>query len=93
MPEDAGIAKPRVFFDESAAMVFQAPANLPVLYPVGPLEKVLYVCGVSSESVCEDLRLSIPDGIAPKLYGQFFDDAFFYENLSGGIVGCHPVNL
>jgi hypothetical protein len=93
MPEDAGIAKPRVFFDESAAMVFQAPANLPVLYPVRPFEKVLYVRGVGSESLREDLRLSIPDGIAPKFYGQFFDDAFFHENLPGGIVGCHPVNL
>jgi len=93
MPKNAGVANLRIFFDELAAMVLQTPANLPVLYPVRPLEKVLYVRGVGSESVREGLRLSIPDGIAPKFYGQFFDDAFFQENLSGGIVGCHPVNL
>jgi hypothetical protein len=86
MPENAGVANLRVFFNELAAVVFQASADLPVLYPVRPLEKVLYVRGVSSESVREGLRLSIPDGIAPKFYGQFSDDAFFHENLSGGIV-------
>ncbi len=31
----------RIFFDELAAVVFQTPADLPVLYPVGSLEKVL----------------------------------------------------
>jgi hypothetical protein len=74
-------------------MVFQTPANLPVLYPVGSLEKVLYVRGVGPEAVREGFRLVVPDGIAPKFYSQFLDNAFFHENLSGGIVGCHPVNL
>ncbi len=93
MPENAGVANLRVFFDELAAMVFQTPANLPVLYPVGSLEKVLYVRGVDPEAVREGLRLGVPDGVAPKLYSQFLDNAFFYKNLSGGIAGCHPVNL
>ena len=93
MPENAGVANFRVFFDELAAVVFQTPANLPVLYPVGPLEEVLYVGGVGPEAVCEGLRLGVPYGIAPKFYGQFLDYAFFHENLSGGIAGCHPVNL
>ena len=93
MPENAGVAKLRVFFDELAAVVFQTPVNLPVLYPVGSLEKVLYVRGVGPESVREGLRLGVPDGIAPKFYSQFLDNAFFNKNLSGGIVGCHPVNL
>ena len=45
------------------------------------------------EAVCEGLHLGVPDGIAPKFYSQFLDNAFFHENLSGGIVGRHPVNL
>jgi len=93
MPKNAGVAKPRVFFDELSAMVFQTPVNLPVLCPVGFLEKVLYIHGVGPEAVREGLRLGVPDGIAPKFYSQFLDNAFFHENLSGGIVGCHPVNL
>ncbi len=93
MPENAGVAKLRVFFDELAAVVFQALANLPVLYPVGSLEKVLYKHGVGPEAVREGLRLGVPNGIAPKFYGQFLDDSFFHENLSGSIVGCHPVNF
>ncbi len=93
MPENAGVANLRVFFDELAAMVLQTPANFPVLYPVGSLEKVFYICGVGPEAVREGFRLVVPDGIAPKLYSQFLDNAFFHENLSGGIVGCHPVNL
>ncbi len=93
MPKNAGVANLRVFFDELAAVIFQTPANLPVLYPVRSLEKVLYVRGVGPEAVREDLRLGVPDGIAPKFYSQFFDNAFLHENLSGGIVGCHPVNL
>jgi hypothetical protein len=93
MRENVGVANLRVFFDELAAMVFQTPANLPVLYPVGTLEKVLYIHGVGPEAVREGFRLVVPDGIAPKLYSQFLDNAFFHENLSGGIVGCHPVNL
>ncbi len=93
MPENAGVANLCVFFDELAAMVFQTPANLPVLYPVGSLEKVLYIRGVGPETVREGLRLGFPDGIAPKFYSQFLDYAFFHKNLSGGIVGCLPVNL
>ncbi len=93
MPENAGVANLRVLIDELAAVVFQTPANLPVLYPVGSLEEILYIRGVGSEAVREGLRLVVPDGIAPKFYCQFFDNAFFRENLSGGIVGCHPVNF
>ncbi len=93
MPENAGVANLRVFLDELAAVVFQTPADLPVLYPVGPLEEVLYICGVGPETVREGLRLCVPDGIAPKFYGQFLDDSPFHKNLSGGIAGCHPVNL
>ena len=93
MPENAGVANFRVFFDELAAVVFQTPANLPVLYSVGPLKEVLYVGGVGPEAVCEGLHLGVPDGIAPKFYSQFLDNAFFHKNLSGGIVGCHPVNF
>jgi hypothetical protein len=29
----------------------------------------------------------------PEFNGQFLDYAFFHKNLSGGIVGCHPVNF
>ena len=76
MPENAGVANFRVFFDELAAVVFQTPANLPVLYPVGPLEKVLYVGGVGPETVREGLRLGVPNGIAPKFYSQFLDVSF-----------------
>ncbi len=93
MRENAGVANFRVLFDELAAVVFQTPADLPVLYPVGSLEKVLYIRGVGPEAVHEGLRLSVPDGIAPKFYSQFLDNSFFHENLSGGIVGCHPVNF
>ena len=93
MPENAGVANLRVFFNELAAVVFQAPADLPVLYPVGSREEVPYIGGVGPEAVREGLRLGVPDGIAPKFYGQFLDYAFFHENLSGGIAGCHPVNL
>ncbi len=93
MPENAGVANFRVFFDKLVTVVFQTPANLPVLYPVGSFEKILYIRGLGPEAVCEGLRLVVPDGIAPKFYCQFFDNAFFHENLSGGIVGCHPVNF
>jgi hypothetical protein len=93
VPEDAGVAKPRVFFDELAAMVFQTPANLPVLDPEGFLEKVLYIRSMCPETVCEGFRSGVPNGIAPKFYSQFLDNAFLHENLSGGITGCHPVNL
>ena len=64
-----------------------------MLYPVGSLEKVLYIRGMTPEAVCEGLRLGVPDGIAPKFYGQFLNDSLFHENLSGSIAGCHPVNL
>ena len=88
MPEDACVAKPRVFFDELSAMVFQAPANLPVLYPVGSLEKVFDVRGVGPEGGLESLRLGVPE-----FNSQFLDYAFLHKNLSGGIVGRHPVNF
>ena len=74
-------------------MVFQTPANLPVLYPVGSLEKVLYIRGVGPEAVREGLCLGVPDGVAPEFNGQLLDYAFLHENLSGGIGGSHPVNL
>jgi len=74
-------------------VVFQAPANLPVLYPVGPFEEILYVGSMGPEAVREGLCLGVPDGITPKFYCQFLDDSFFHENLSGSIVGCHPVNF
>ena len=93
MPENIGIANPCEFFNELAAMVLQAPANLPVLYPVGSLEKVFYICGVGPEAVREGLCLGVPDGVAPEFNGQFLDYAFLHKNLSGGIVGRHPVNL
>jgi len=93
MPENAGVANFRILLDELAAVVFQTPAYLPVLYPVGPLEKVLYIGGVGPEAVREGLRLDVPDGIAPKFYSQFLNDSLFHENLSGSIAGCHPVNL
>ena len=93
MPENAGVANFRVFLDELAAVVFQASANLPVLYPVGSPEEVPYIGGVSPEAVREGLRLGVPDGIAPKFYSQFLNDSLFHENLSCSIAGCHPVNL
>ena len=93
MPENAGVANFRVFFDELATVVFQASANLPVLYPVGPFEEILYVGSMGPEAVREGLCLGVPDGITPKFYCQFLDDSFFHENLSGSIVGCHPVNF
>ncbi len=93
MPENAGVADFRVFFDKLATVVFQAPADLPVLYPVGPFEEVPYVGGVGPEAVREGLRLGVPDGITPKSYCQFLDDSFLHEDLSGSIVGCHPVNF
>ena len=93
MPENIGVANLCEFFDELAAMVLQTPVNLPVLYPVRSLEKVLDIRGVGPEAGREGLRLGVPDGVAPEFYGQFLDYAFFHENLSGGIVGCHPVNL
>ena len=93
MPENAGVANFRVLFDKLATVVFQAPADLPVLYPVGPFEEVPYVGGVGPEAVSEGLCLGIPDGIAPKFYSQFLNDSLFHENLSGSIAGCHPVNL
>ena len=93
MPENAGVANLRVFFDELAAVVFQTPANLPVLYPVGSFEKILYICGVGPEAVREGLCLGVPDGVAPEFNGQFLDYAFLHKNLSGGIVERHPVNF
>ncbi len=43
MPENASVANLRVFLDKLAAMILQTPANLPVLYLVGSLEKVFYI--------------------------------------------------
>jgi hypothetical protein len=93
MPENTGVANLCEFFDELAAMVLQTPANLPVLYPVRSLEKVLDIRGVGPEAGREGLRLGVQDSVAPEFNGQFLDYAFLHENLSGGIVGCHPVNL
>jgi hypothetical protein len=93
MPENAGVANFRVFLDELATVVFQAPANLPVLYPVGSLEEVPYIGGVGPEAIREGFRLGVPDGITPKFYSQFLDDSLFHENLSGGVAGRHLVNL
>jgi hypothetical protein len=93
MPENAGVANLRKFFDKLAAMVLQTPANLPVLYPVGSLEKVLDVRGVGPEGGLEFLRLGVLDGIVPEFDSQLLDYGFLHKNLSGGIVGRHPVNL
>jgi hypothetical protein len=93
MPENTGVANLCEFFDELAAVVLQTPANLPVLYPVRSLEKVLDIRGVGPEAGIEFLRLGVQDSVAPEFNGQFLDYAFFHENLSGGVVGCHPVNL
>ena len=93
MPEYACVANLRVFFDELAAVVFQTPADLSVSYPVGSPEKILDVRGMGPEGGLEGLRLGVLNGIEPEFNGQFLDYAFLHENLSGGIVGCHPVNF
>jgi hypothetical protein len=93
MPENAGVANLREFFDELAAMILQTPANLPVLYPVGSLEKVLNVRGMGPEGGLEGVRLGVLDSVVPEFDSQFLDYAFLHENLSGGIGRSHPVNL
>jgi hypothetical protein len=93
MPEDAGVASFREFFDKLTTVVLQTPANLSVLYPVGSLEKVLYVRGMGPEGGLEFLRLGVLDGVVPEFNSQFLDYAFLHENLSGGIGGSHPVNF
>ncbi len=93
MPEDVGIANLCEFFDELAAVIFQTPVDLPVSYPVGSLEKILDVCGMGPEGGLEGFCLGVLNSIEPELNGQFLDYAFFHENLSRGIVWCHPVNL
>ncbi len=93
MPENAGVANLRVFFDKLAAVVLQTPANLPVLYPVRSLEKVLNVRGMGPEGGLEGLRLGVLDRVVPEFNSQFLDYAFLHENLSGGISRGHPVNL
>ncbi len=93
MPEYAGVANLREFFDELAAMVLQTPANLPVLYPVGSFEKVLNVCGMGPEVGLKGLRLGVLDSVVPEFNSQFLDYAFLHENLSGGVGRSHPVNL
>ncbi len=93
MPENAGVANLREFFDELAAMVLQTSANLPVLYSLGSPEKVLDVRCVSPEGGLEFVRLGVLDGIVPEFNSQFLDYVFLHKNLSGGTVGRHPVNL
>ncbi len=92
MPENAGVANLREFFDELAAMVLQTPANLPVLYPVGSLEKVLNIRGMGPEGGLEGLRLGVLDSVVPEFNSQLLDYAFLHENLSGGVGRSHPVN-
>ena len=93
MPENAGVTNLRVLFDKLAAVVFQTPANLPVLYSVRSLEKVLDIRGMGPEAGREGLHLGVQDSVAPEFNGQFLDYAFLHKNLSGGIVGRHPVNF
>jgi hypothetical protein len=93
MPENAGVANLREFFDELAAMILQTPANSPVLYPVGSLKKVLDIRGMGPEGGLEGLRLGVLDGVVPEFNSQFLDYAFLHENLSGGVGRSHPVNL
>ncbi len=93
MPENAGVANLSEFFDELATMVLQTPANLPVLYPVGSLKKVLNIRCMGPESGLEGLRLGVLDSVVPEFDSQFLDYAFLHENLSGGVGRSHPVNL
>ena len=69
MPEDVGIANFREFFDELAAVVFQTSVDLSVSYPVGSLEKILDVRGMSPEGGLEGLHLGILDRIEQELNG------------------------
>ncbi len=66
MPENIGVANLCEFFDELAAMVLQTPADLPVLYPVRSLEKVLDIRGVGPEASREGLHLGVQDSVAPE---------------------------
>jgi hypothetical protein len=61
MPENAGVANFRLFFDELAAVVFQTPADLPVSYPVGSPEKILDIRGMGPEGGLDGLRLCVLD--------------------------------
>jgi hypothetical protein len=72
MPENAGVANLREFLDELAAVVLQTPANLPVLYPVGSLKKILNIRGVGPEAGLEFLRLGVLDGIVPEFNSQYY---------------------
>ena len=69
MPKNAGVANLREFFDELAAMVLHAPANLPVLYPVGSLEKIHNVRGMGPEARLEGLGLGVLNSVVPELDG------------------------
>ncbi len=69
MPEYVGIANFRVFFDELVAVVFQTPADLSVLYPLGSLEKILDVRGMGPEGGLKGLRLGVVDRIEPEFNG------------------------
>ncbi len=86
MPEHVGVTNFRVFFDELAAVIFQASVDLSVSYPVGSLEKIPDVCSMGLEGGLEGLRLGVLNGIEPELNGQFLDYALLHENLSEGIV-------
>ncbi len=69
MPEDAGITAFRVFFDDLAAVVFQASVNLSVPYPVWSPDEVLYISGMGPEGGLEGLRLVGLDMIGPEFDG------------------------
>ncbi len=69
MPEDAGITTFRVFFDELAAVVFQASVNLSVSNPVRSPDEVLYVSGVGPGGSLECLSLVGLDMIGPEFDG------------------------
>jgi hypothetical protein len=67
MPEHVGVTNFRVFFDELAAVVFQASVDLSVSYPVGSLEKILDVRRMGHEGGLEGLRLGVLNRIEPEL--------------------------
>ncbi len=73
MPENIGIANLCEFFNELAAMVLQTPVNLPVLYPVGSLEKVLDVRGMGPEAGREGLHLGVQDSVVALPRNRFLN--------------------
>ncbi len=82
-------------------VIFLIPLNQPVLGIVLRLPRVLggRRLRVRREQVlhCKfawvSTSMGVLNGIEPEFNGQFLDYAFLHENLSGGIVRCHPVNL